>query len=86
MDIPSERPNRKETSATPEPPGATHSLTEGDLVIGKQNQTAIGTLVERRTGYAMLLHLPDGYKPEQVRDALAEKIKTLPESLRLSLT
>ena len=27
-----------------------------------------------------------GYKPEQVRDALAEKIKTLPESLRLSLT
>jgi IS30 family transposase len=34
----------------------------------------------------MLLHLPDGYKPEQVRDALAAKIKTLPESLRLSLT
>ena len=34
----------------------------------------------------MLLHLPDGYKPEQVRDALAAKIKTLPDSLRLSLT
>src|SRR5665647_625302 len=44
---------------------------EGDLVIGKQNQTAIGTLVERRTGYTMLQHLPDGYKPEQVRDALS---------------
>jgi len=55
-------------------------------IIGKQNQTAIGTLVERQTGYTMLLHLPDGYKPEQVRDALAEKIKTLPDSLRLSLT
>jgi len=52
------------------------------LIIGKQNQTAIGTLVERQTGYAMLLHLPDGYKPEHVRDALAVKIKTLPESLR----
>jgi transposase, IS30 family len=26
------------------------------------------------------------YKPEQVRDALAAKIKTLPDSLRLSLT
>ena len=59
---------------------------EGDLIIGKQNQTAIGTLVERQTGYAMLLHLPDGYKPEQVRDALAAKIQTLPDSLRLSLT
>jgi len=42
-------------------------------------------MVERSTGYVMLL-LPDGYKPEQVRDALAAKIKTLPESLRLSLT
>ena len=59
---------------------------EGDLIIGKQNQTAIGTLVERTTGYVMLLHLPDGYKPEQVRDALAAKIKTLPDSLRMSLT
>ena len=59
---------------------------EGDLIIGKQNQTAIGTLVERQTGYTMLLHLPEGYKPEQVRDVLAAKIKTLPESLRLSLT
>ena len=34
----------------------------------------------------MLLHLPDGYTPELVRDALAAKIKTLPEMLRASLT
>ncbi len=34
----------------------------------------------------MLLHLPDGYQPEQVRDVLAAKIKELPESLRRSLT
>jgi hypothetical protein len=33
-----------------------------------------------------LLHLPDGYKPEQIRDALAEKIKTLPDLVRRSLT
>jgi IS30 family transposase len=59
---------------------------EGDLIIGKSNTTAIGTLVERTTGYTMLVHLPDGYKAEQVRDALTEKIKTIPEILRASLT
>jgi IS30 family transposase len=59
---------------------------EGDLIIGKNNRTAIGTLVERTTGYTMLVHLPDGYKPEQVRDALTEKIRTIPDILRASLT
>ncbi len=59
---------------------------EGDLIIGKKNLTAIGTLVERTTGYTMLLHLPDGYKAEQVRDALAAKIQALPSQLRASLT
>jgi len=74
-----ERPAEVEDRAVP-------GNWEGDLIIGKQNQTAIGTLVERQTGYTMLLHLPQGYKPEQVRDALGAKIKTLPESLRVSLT
>ena len=59
---------------------------EGDLIIGRRNLSAIGTLVERTTGYTMLVHLPDGYRPEQVRDALAAKIKTLPAALRRSLT
>jgi transposase, IS30 family len=59
---------------------------EGDLIIGKRNLSAIGTLVERTSGYAMLVHLPEGYKPEQVRDALAAKIQTLPVALRRSLT
>jgi transposase, IS30 family len=59
---------------------------EGDLIIGKRNLSAIGTLVERSTGYVMLVHLPDGYKPEQVAPALAAKIKTLPEAVRRSLT
>ena len=59
---------------------------EGDLMIGKRNATAIGTLVERTTGYAMLVALPDGYKPEHVAPALTRKIQTLPESLRRSLT
>ncbi len=59
---------------------------EGDLMIGKRNATAIATLVERTTGYALLVGLPDGYKPEHVAPALAAKIQTLPESLRRSLT
>jgi len=58
----------------------------GDLIIGKRNLSAIGTLVERSTGYTMLVHLPDGYKPEQVSDALAAKVQTIPEILRASLT
>jgi transposase, IS30 family len=74
-----ERPPEVEDRAVP-------GNWEGDLIIGKQNQTAIGTLVERQTGYTMLLHLPDGYKPEPVRDVLAATIKTLPDSLRLSLS
>ena len=49
-------------------------------------ETAIGTLVERTSGFAMLVALPDGYKPEHVAPALATKIQTLPDTLRRSLT
>jgi hypothetical protein len=59
---------------------------EGDLLIGKRNATATATLVERASGFAMLVALPDGYKPEHVAPALARKVQTLPEALRRSLT
>ena len=74
-----QRPQEAEDRAVP-------GHWEGDLLIGKNNRSAIGTLVERSTGYAMLIALPDGYKPEQVAPALARKIKTLPDSLRRTLT
>jgi IS30 family transposase len=75
----SERPGEAADRAVP-------GHWEGDLIIGKANASAIGTLIERTSGYTMLVHLPNGYKPEQVRDALTEKIKALPEVLRASLT
>jgi len=59
---------------------------EGDLIIGKNHQFAIGTLVQRATRFVMLLHLPDGYSPAAVRDALVTKIQILPEQPRRSLT
>ena len=59
---------------------------EGDLLIGKNNQSAIGTLVERTTRYCLLVHLPDGYHAAAVRDAMIPTIHTLPAALKRSLT
>jgi IS30 family transposase len=59
---------------------------EGDLLVGKGNRSAIATLVERRTRYVLLAALPAGRAAPEVRDALAERIGTLPVHLRRSLT
>ncbi len=42
--------------------------------MGTANKSAIGTLVERKTRFVMLLHLPRGHTAERVREALAERI------------
>jgi IS30 family transposase len=59
---------------------------EGDLILGKNNASAIGTVVERATGYLMLLHLPQGRTAEHVAAALTRRLAELPASLRQSLT
>jgi IS30 family transposase len=60
---------------------------EGDLILGKNNRTAIGTLVERTTRFCMLLHLPGGPGDAiAVRDAIVTTIGGLPAFLRRSLT
>ena len=59
---------------------------EGDLIIGKNQASQIGTLVERSTGFVQLLHLPARRDPETVAEAMIASIKTLPDALRRSLT
>ena len=59
---------------------------EGDLILGKNNKSAIGTLVERSTRFVMLLHLPGPADAIAVRDQIVATIGTLPEFLRRSLT
>ena len=59
---------------------------EGDLIIGADGASAIGTLVERATRYVMLIHLPTGRTAEAVRDQLVATMTTLPAHLRGSLT
>src|SRR5213593_4492140 len=57
---------------------------EGDLIIGKNNKSAIGTLVERSTRFVLLLHLPDGYGPDRVAAAMTQAMGGLPDAIRRS--
>jgi transposase, IS30 family len=75
----SERPAEVEDRAVP-------GHWEGDLIVGKDNKSAIGTLVERSTRFVMLLHLPDGYGPEPVAAAMTRAMGGLPDAIRRSLT
>lgn len=58
---------------------------EGDLVIGTPPSSVIGTLVERRTRFVMLLHLPHGHGADEVAAAMTEAMAGLPAALRRAL-
>jgi len=59
---------------------------EGDLIIGKNGTSAVATLAERASRFALIIALPHGKTAAAVADALAGRITALPAALRRSLT
>ncbi|WP_425466006.1 IS30 family transposase [Nesterenkonia populi] len=59
---------------------------EGDLIMGAGNRSAIATLVERKSRFLMLCHLPTDHTAVSVAQALTQQMLTLPAHLRGSLT
>jgi IS30 family transposase len=58
---------------------------EGDLILGKNRESAIGTLVERTTRFLIIVHLKKR-DATSVRKAFENAFKNIPKHLKLSLT
>jgi IS30 family transposase len=58
---------------------------EGDLIIGKDHKSAIGTIVERSTRYVIITKLK-AKDAESVRKTFAKAMRNLPLSLTKTLT
>ena len=58
---------------------------EGDLIIGKNNRSALGTLVERATRTTILIPIKSR-NAEMVAKAFAKEVKKLPQQMKLSMT
>jgi IS30 family transposase len=58
---------------------------EGDLIMGRANRSALGTLVERTTRSLILVPLKNK-QATQVRKAYTREVRTLPRQMRLSMT
>jgi transposase, IS30 family len=75
----SERPPEVEDRAVP-------GHWEGDLIVGAHSASAIGTLVERMTGFTLLLHLPGNHGADAVQGAMLTATARLPATLKQTLT
>lgn len=76
----SERPAEADDRAVP-------GHWEGDLIVGKDGKSAIGTIVERHSNYLMLVWMdPALNRVDALTAGLVEKMKDLPDLLRRSLT
>lgn len=58
---------------------------EGDIILGRGHQSALGTLVERTTRTVLLVRLP-ARDATSVRRAFARKLKHVPKQMKLTLT
>lgn len=58
---------------------------EGDLIVGKNNRSALGTLVERTTRTTILIPVKSK-EAEVVARAFAKEVKKLPQQMKLSMT
>jgi transposase, IS30 family len=59
---------------------------EGDTVVGKDHKSAIGTLVERKSRFTLIIPLHKGKTSEFVVQGFEEELKNLPPHLRRTLT
>lgn len=60
---------------------------EGDLIKGSlASNSAVGTIVERHSGYLTLLHLPEGWAADKVAAAVVEQMSAFPAWFAKSLT
>ena len=58
---------------------------EGDLIKGAMNRSSVGTLVERTSRYVMLVKLDGGCAPD-VLEGFSRRLKSVPPSLRKTMT
>ena len=58
---------------------------EGDLIIGKNNRSALGTLVERTTRTTILVPVKSR-EAEVIAKAFAKEVRKLPQQMKLTLT
>jgi len=58
---------------------------EGDLIVGKNNRSALGTLVERTTRTTILVPVKNK-EAEVVAKAFAKEVRKLPKQMKLTMT
>jgi transposase, IS30 family len=60
---------------------------EGDLIKGSlASNSAVGTIVERHSGFVSLIHLPEGWTADKVAAGVCEQMSALPTWFAKTLT